>query len=244
MNKKSKILSIIMIVLLVTSVFVVYLVLISENEKIVSEPIRVACVGDSITQSGYPYDLWQMLGRNAPFIIGNYTEHPDAFSDVSAGKARYMIGNFGVGGTTVTLSSETPYMNTSAYQDALSFQPDIVIIMLGTNDAQPNLHMYNTSFVDDYTKLIASFQELGSNPKIWIALPPPIFEDQGGKMCPEYFQLTIIPMIEQMAYNANLPIIDVYSVLAGYPDYFPDGVHPNNDGINLIANIMYNAITS
>ncbi len=142
----------------------------------------------------------------------------------------------------VTLKSETPYMNTSAFQSALEFQPNIVIIMLGTNDAQPGVHQYNTSFVDDYKKLIYAFQTLASKPKIWIMLPPPIFDSQSGKTSPEYLEQNVIPHIEQAANETNLPTIDVHSVLAGYSDYFPDGIHPNNAGAKLIADEVYKAI--
>jgi acyl-CoA thioesterase-1 len=94
------------------------------------------------------------------------------------------VRNFGAGSTTVLLNSETPYMNTSVFQNALEFQPNIVIIMLGTNDAQPSLHRYNASFVGDYVKLVAAFQALSSKPKIWIVLPPPVFSNQSGKTDP------------------------------------------------------------
>jgi lysophospholipase L1-like esterase len=166
----------------------------------------------------YPLEVWTQLGSD-------YTGH-----------------NFGAGSTTVSLDSETPYMNTSAFQNALEFQPDIVIIMLGTNDAQPSLHRYNTSFVNDYVKLVAEFQRLSSEPKIWIVLPPPIFSDQGGKISPEYFKNTVIPLIEQVANETDLPLIDVYSALASYSDYFPDGVHPDIAGAKLIADEIYKAL--
>ena len=140
--------------------------------------------------------------------------------------------------------TETPYMNTSVFQSALKFQPNMVIIMLGTNDAQPNVHQYNASFVDDYMKLVSAFQALASKPKIWVALPPPIFSNQSGKLDPEYFATTIITGIKQAAKEANLPVIDVYSALANYPNYFPDGEHPNSAGAELIANEIYKTIIS
>ena len=87
-------------------------------------PIRVACVGNSITEEFYPDDLWMLLGAN------------------------YTVGNFGVGGASVSLDSEKPYMNESAFQDAKEFQPNIVIIMLGTKDACPDLHPFNATFVN------------------------------------------------------------------------------------------------
>ena len=207
-------------IILLVSVITAAFILANVNKQPASDATRVACVGDSLTQStAYPYDLWMQLG-----------------------KENYFVRNFGVGSTTVSLDSETPYMNTTAFQDALEFQPQIVIIMLGTNDAQPSLHIYNASFVDDYMKLIDAFQRLPSDPEIWIALPPPIFSDQGGKMSPEYFRNTVIPLIEQVANEADLPLIDVYSALVGYSDYFPDGVHPNIQGAKLIADEIYRAL--
>jgi|GEM_PF-1297283 lysophospholipase L1-like esterase len=191
--------------------------------------IRVACVGDSLTQSTeYPYQLMGKLGDD------------------------YDLHNFGVGGTTVALASETPYMSTNAFQSALDFNPDIVIIMLGTNDAQPSLFQYNTTFVENYTTLIRAFQKLPSNPKIWLVQPPPIFSDCGGLISPTYFEQTIIPSIKQVGSKTNVPVIDVYSLLIDYPEYFPDGIHPtqspdiigNEPAAQIIATAIYKAITA
>jgi len=223
MNKKNLgLLAIGSVILVISSGITAYFILTTGNKNLSSDLIRVVCVDDSLTQSTeYPYDLWMLLGTS------NYT-----------------LGNFGVGSTTVSLKSETPYMNTSVFQSALEFQPNIVIIMLGTNDAQPSLHQYNTSFVDDYVKLVAAFQGLSSKPQIWIVLPPPIFSNQSGKISPEYFKLTVIPCIEQVANETNLPIINVYSALTSYSNYFSDGVHPNGEGAKLIADEVYKAIIS
>ena len=218
MNKKTfRVLTIGLVILFVASGITAYFILAPKPNA-----IRVACVGDSLTQSSeYPYDLWKLLGN-----------------------ATYTLRNFGAGATTVSLDSETPYMNTSVFQEALDFQPNIVIIMLGTNDAQPSLHQYNTSFVADYVKVINAFKGLSRKPEIWVVLPPPIFSNQSGKISPEYFKTTIIPDIEQAANETNLPTIDVYSALASYPEYFPDGVHVNDAGAKLIADEVYEAITS
>jgi acyl-CoA thioesterase-1 len=245
MNKKNqRLLAIALTIVLVTSGITAYFILTAGNKKTSSELIRVACIGDSLTQSSvYTLEFWKLLGGNAPYTVGNYTIEPEDDSALDS-DARYAVGNFGAGSTTVLLNTETPYMNTSVFKDALEFQPNIVIIMLGTNDAQPNLQQYNASFVSDYTTLITAFQELTSKPKIWIVLPPPIFSNQSGKISPEYFKLTLIPDIEQAAKETNLPTIDVYSALASHSDYFPDGVHPNRDGAKLIAETIYKAIIS
>jgi lysophospholipase L1-like esterase len=230
------------VILLATSAITVYSVLTNKNEPTEAELIKVACVGDSITQgSGYPYDLWQLLGSSGQFTIADYTQAPSGSPNCNVS---YAVGNFGAGGTMVTLKSETPYMNTTTFQNALDYQPDIVIIMLGTNDAQPGVHQYNASFVDDYKALIQAFQTLASHPKIWIALPPPIFDSQGGKTSPEWLEQNVIPNIRQAANETNIPIIDVHSALAGYASDFPDGIHPNNTAAKLIADKIFNEITA
>ncbi len=218
-----------------------FLLLSTLNQQ--AKTIRVACVGDSLTQSsGYPYELWKLLGASAPYTIGNYSMIPSGNSTANNG-TRYAIGNFGAGSTTVLRNTETPYMNTSAFLDALLFHPDVVIIMLGTNDAQPNLEQFNASFVGDYLHLVASFQALEHKPKIWIVLPPPIFSNQSGKLDSVYFSSTIISDTRQVAQEADLATIDIFSILRGYPNYFPDGEHPNSTGAELIAKTVYQAIT-
>lgn len=240
---KKKILTIGLAILLVTSGLVAFLFLSNTNKKPVPKTIRVACVGDSLTQSsGYPYELWTLLGANANYTVGNYTIGPEDNNISASNGAHYAVGNFGAGSTTVLLSTETPYMNTSVFQDALDYQPNIVVIMLGTNDAQPNLEQYNASFIGDYYKLVSAFQALASKPRIWIVIPPPIFSNQSGKIDPEYFKLTIIPRIKEVAAEMDLPLIDVYGALINYPDYFPDGVHPSILGAKIIASAIYEAV--
>jgi lysophospholipase L1-like esterase len=190
------------------------------------KPIRVACVGDSLTQSTkYTHNLVNKLGVN------------------------YTVGNFGVDGTTVTLNSYSPYMETMAFQEVLDFKPEIIIIMLGTNDANCYLSQYNTVFVDDYITLIHAFQKLPNKPEIWLVLPPPIFRNSVGYVS-EYFEQTVIPGIKQAAKKTNLQVIDVYSLLLDYSEHFPDGIHPKSTTDNcgnepvtqIIVNTIYNTI--
>jgi acyl-CoA thioesterase I len=181
------------------------------------ERIRVACVGDSLTQSSeYPYDLYTLLGTQS-----------------------YDLRNFGAGSTTVLRSSETPYMNTSVYRDALGFQPDVVVIMLGTNDAQPSLHQFNQSFAADYTALIDSFLGLKSKPEVWVVLPPPIIGNQSGTIDSAYLDNTIIPLITQSANQTGVSLIDVHSAFLGRSDYYQDGLHVNSAGAEVIADKVY-----
>ena len=181
--------------------------------------IRVACVGDSITAGfEYPNDLGALLGD------------------------RYLVGNFGAGGVTVALDAPTPYMKQPAFQEAKEFQPNMVVIMLGTNDAHPEIQQYNGTFVADYLALVDKFSALSTNPKIWIVKPPQIFHNGTG-LSTEFFDANVMPKIGQVAAQANLPLIDVYSLSLNHESYFFDGVHPDGDGCKLIAQQVFAAMT-
>lgn len=189
-------------------------------EKEPEFPIRVACIGDSITEgSGYPEELSRLLGEN------------------------YTVSNFGMGGTTVSLDYEYAYMHEPAFEDAKEFQPHTVIIMLGTNDANSYVRERSSTFVDDYIRLVHAFEALASKPKVWIVKPPPIFNNGTG-LSTTYFDSEIIPYIEEVASKTNLPIIDVYSALMGHSSNFVDGVHPDEEAGKLIASVIYNSLIS
>jgi acyl-CoA thioesterase I len=182
-------------------------------------PIRIACVGDSITQiTKYTADLQAMLGSN------------------------YTVGNFGVSGSTVSLSTYKPYMNQPEFQDAENFQPDVVVIMLGTNDAHDDLQQYIGTFDDDYYSLIDSFQNLTNNPQVWIVESPPVYSNTMG-ISPNFFSDKVIPHIQNVANQEDVPIIDVYDAFGNHSDYTGDGIHPNDDGAALIAFQVYDALT-
>ena len=182
--------------------------------------IRVACVGDSITKgSKYPKDLGALLGAN------------------------YSVGNFGIGLVAVNLNAEKPYMNQTVFSNAKASLPNIIIIMLGTNDALPGYQQYLGNFNGDYKKLIGEFEALPTNPKIWLVVPPPIFNDRLGLNSTILTQ-QVIPRIRQVAGELNLPIIDLYSPLANHPEYFSDdGVHPTVEGSRIIATTIFEAVT-
>ena len=218
MNKK--ILAIGAVVMIMASYMAAFQIMNIRPMTPLDAPIRVACVGDSITQgSGYPAKLQLLLGTN------------------------YLVGNFGVAGTTVSLNSTSPYMNQTAFQKAQEFDPNYVVIMLGTNDARTDVNESSETFENDYGQLISSFQNLTSNPQVFVVDSPPMFTDNPNYN-DTYLADNVIPQIDNVANNLNLPTIDVNSAFGNHSDYFMDGVHPNPEGATLIASEVDNAIVA
>lgn len=191
-----------------------------------SAPTRVACVGDSITfghgikdreHDAYPGVLSAMLGQ------------------------KYDVRNFGVSGTTTMMGTDMPYMNEQAYKDALEFNPQIVTIKLGTNDSKPFNWKESEHFKQDLKTLIESFRALPSKPKIWLCLPVPAYGHAWG-INDSIISNGVIPFIKEVAQEENLPVIDLNTQFQGKRQYFPDTIHPNEEGEKMIAEFIFNTI--
>lgn len=177
-------------------------------------PIRVACVGDSITYGWlipdretacYPAQLQTLLG------------------------AKYEVRNFGVGGATVLASGEKPYAAHAMCQQALAFAPQIVVFQLGTNDARS--HWRPDEFVPAYLALVERFRAVNAAVTILIVLPPPatdLGEIRGDLVAEE-----ILPMVRQVASDGQGSLVELSGLQA--PQMFVDGVHPTASGAKLIA---------
>src|SRR6476660_4697791 len=132
---------------------IVLVALISISAGVASAQTKVACIGDSITAlpSSWCGDLSTKLG------------------------AGYTVSNFGVSGTNLAKNVAQPYWTSAQYTPSHTFAPNIVIIMLGTNDAIPNTWNGGKShFEKDYEELIDTYTSLGSKPKIYMIIPTPI----------------------------------------------------------------------
>lgn len=183
---------------------------------------RVACIGDSITygagiadrtNDSYPAQLQRILRQYDP---------------------AWEVANFGVSGSTLLHRGDLPYIKQSAYSSALASKPDIVIIKLGTNDSKPQNWQYKDDFVADYGNMIDAFRALPSKPEVWICKPVPAFAETF-TIRPAVIRDEILPLIEQIAAQKNVPVIDLYTALLDHGVLFPDNIHPNAEGAGVMA---------
>lgn len=190
----------------------------------VTPQIKVACIGNSITSGAkdkqdiaYPAFLGKLMGET------------------------YHVINFGVSGRTLLRNGDFPYWKEKTFQDAIDFNPDIVIIKLGTNDSKPQNWKYKDEFEKDYGDLISIFQKLPSNPKIYICKPVPAFKIRWGINDSVIVNETI-PMIEKIAKENKVELIDLYTPFRNEERVFPDGIHPDAEGAAMLAKEIYKAI--
>ena len=193
--------------------------------------IRVACVGDSVTYGFgipnrgkycYPAQLQRLLGDD------------------------YCVNNFGYSGRTASDLGDRPYRAEKLYRQALDFQPDVVVVMLGSNDSKP-FNWDPQAVRESYLALLDDFAALESHPKIYVVIPTPAFPVNGEvkyQIDGDVIDTQLAPLMLGIAAERNLPAIDLHTVFDGRSDLFSDGCHPNRDGAKLFAETVYTAISA
>ncbi len=188
---------------------------------------RVACVGNSITD-GYGIPLSGTQGY--PAVLGR----------LLGGK--YVVRNFGVAGRTMLQNGDSPYMKDEVFRWSKEFNPDIVVVKLGTNDSKPQNWKHKDEFMADAQRMIDEFKALPARPDIYLAYPV--------KAMSAAFDISdsvivngIIPMIQELARKNGLKVIDLHSASDGHSEWFiRDGIHPNEKGAAAIAEEVKKAI--
>jgi lysophospholipase L1-like esterase len=186
--------------------------------------IKVACIGNSITEGAgletpYPEALQALLGDG------------------------YEVRNYGIGGRTLLKKGDFPYWNERKYQEALDWEADIVIIKLGTNDTKPQNWKFKDEFVSDYVELVKSFKKSPSKPQVYVCYPVPVFEDKGG-INETAVKNEVLPAVKKVAKKTKVRTIDLYAPFLGKSDLTYDGIHPNDAGAALLAQLVYQALST
>ncbi len=198
-------------------------ILVSCSEK----NLRVACVGDSITEgaglakqseTSYPVMLDSMLGN------------------------KYEVLNCGRSATTLQKKGDFPYWISKEFSNIFVYKPHIIVIKLGTNDTKPQ-NWNAANFEQDYQSLLDTINTISTSPKIYLGLPVPVYKTEWG-INDSTLTNGVIPVIKKIAEKNKLPIIDLYSGLSNQKANFPDNIHPNELGAKNMATLISEKISA
>ena len=133
--------------------------------------IRVACIGDSLTEpSGVP-----ACGKSK-----KVTHYPCALSKLLG--ANFDVRPFGCSKATAHDSGEKAWVQRCKRKRAaaLAWEPHIVVVLFGTNDAMPEYKRaamepaeFPQQVTSDLLAIIGAFTNLTSAPAVLTLLPPP-----------------------------------------------------------------------
>lgn len=184
--------------------------------------IKVACIGNSITYgsgiqdrevNSYPAQLQKMMEQE------------------------WEVKNYGVSGATLLKHGDKPYWKQKAYEEAKAYNPDVVIIKLGTNDTKPQNWKFKDEYISDYNAMINEFKALPSKPFVMICYPVPAYSEHWG-IRDSIIKVDLIPMIKKISEQNHVELIDLYKPLSNHADWFPDKIHPNREGARKMAEVI------
>ncbi|WP_290712970.1 GDSL-type esterase/lipase family protein [Flavihumibacter sp. CACIAM 22H1] len=197
------------------------------STSLTAQDFRIACVGNSITygsgvanreKNSYPAQLQAMLGKG------------------------YLVQNFGLGGTTLLKKGNKPYWTSDEFRRSLESRPDLVFIKLGTNDSKAVNRPFHANLVADLTELVKTYQQLPTHPRVILLLPVPSFYADSNSIYDPVIRSSIIPAVQQVAYETGVELIDLYQLFINREDLLPDKIHPNSLGATVMAKRLYEAI--
>ncbi|MFV0470580.1 MAG: SGNH/GDSL hydrolase family protein [Paludibacteraceae bacterium] len=194
-----------------------------------TNPVKIICLGNSIT-------------NGAP-VYPPYPKELGILLDKRYGTGKYIVENYGVGGTTMSKIGNKPYWNQDAFNNAKESNPDFVIIKFGTNDSKPsNWPAAASTYTNDIAEMVSIFSELPSKPKIFLGIPTWVSEDvfniRGDMLVNE-----ITPVIRETAIALKIDTIDFYSPLKGRSELYMDGVHLKQAGAVVLAQAALDVIS-
>ena len=187
--------------------------------------VKVACTGTSAMQG-----LGSTAGHHVPDEMGR---------DLGSG---FEVKNFAMDGTTAISSISTAYVNTSQMKAAIAYNPDVVLFWFGGNDSfKATWDAHKGEFQADYTKMVRTLQALPSHPKtflvrLWVFVNTPVQQTVIDK--------EILPMIDQIGADTGSVLIDYRKAFEMHPEYFPDGMHPNDTGTLAIGKLFADSVTA
>ena len=91
--------------------------------------------------------------------------------------------------------------------------------MLGTNDTKPQNWVHHDEFYSDYKALVEIFMNLPSKPRVFICRPCPV-PGAGNYGINETNIQIEIPLLDQLAAEEKVDIIDMHAALVGKPEFF------------------------
>lgn len=194
---------------------------------VAKDAVKVACVGDSITDgfglANASLDAW-------PVLLGDMLG------------ASHIVENFGQTGKTMQKGGRESYWDTDKFEKAKAFQPDIVIIKLGTNDAKEANWTDPEKFRADLNAMIDEFVALDSKPKIYLSTCAWVRRD-AITITEDRVLNGVIPIILDTAKRRGLKVLDFHNLLKDKPELYCDDIHPNEAGALAMAQFVYKNLT-
>lgn len=170
--------------------------------------IRVAAVGDSNT-----------YGAGVLFQGRAHRSYPGRLQELLGDG--YQVLNYGVNRRTLQREGDWPYDETPHATASVDSRPDIVLIMLGSNDARGD-NWNPQRFEAELAAFVERYRTRGS--AVFLLTPPVAFENRRGVSW-RIIEDEVAPLVRRVARSLGVDLIDIFDVTQKSTTSHPDGIH-------------------
>lgn len=236
--KRSKTLIIAACILIVLIAFIVFsymywngytsLRFISPAEE---DQVKIACIGNSTT---YGYGISDWPTKNYPYILSTLLGED------------YHVANFGLSSHCVQDSADKPYRSTGVFSQSVAYDADVIILMMGANDAKAENWQGIDAFKKNYLSLLDAYLQGAQNVEVFLCTLAYTHPTSDGTVSfniqPEAVA-EISAMVRDIATEKGYHLLDINTLTTGHPEWFQeDGIHPNADGAKAMAEYIADAL--
>ena len=198
-------------------------------------PVRVACIGDSIT---WGYAMTNRVAECYPSVLQRL---------LGPG---YEVRNFGDPGAGVYEhcrrgNRPRAWRLRDEFAKALEFRPDVVVSNLGINDAEEFMKEFRPggvprgTFRDQYVALLKAFAADGRRPRfiLWSRLGP---TGKSHRLKGRPNAALMEADLAEVAVRVGAETLDMLTPLTPFvetPDFASDGIHPEGGAQRVIAEL-------
>ena len=200
---------------------------------------KIACIGDSLTarEPAYPTYLSEYISVNG-IQIGNFGRSGASLSDYT--------NNDKYGSYTEWAKEK--------YEASIAFDADLIIIMLGTNDATKivdgapkyDWDIVAPAYKSDYIELINSYKTACPNADIVLMTSPAVRAQNSLSISNDILENYTYPLQLEVAKETGVKLVDLRkhldAPLYSTSDIYDDNVHFNETGAKEIAEFVLKSI--
>ncbi|PRA80403.1 GDSL-type esterase/lipase family protein [Microbacterium sp. MYb66] len=172
------------------------------------ERIRIAAVGDSNT-----------YGAGMLFRGRTRRSYPARLEQLLGGQ--YQVLNYGVNRRTLQREGDLPYDATPFAAASIAAEADIVLIMLGSNDARDG-NWDASRFESELEAFVDRFRARGAT--VHLLTPPIAYENRLGVHW-WIIEEEVAPIVRRVAETLGVGLIDVFEITRSCTRSHPDGIH-------------------
>lgn len=211
----------------------VFLKLVQSSNK----TVKIACVGDDMAYGSGSSDVYSK----------SYPVQLQKLLDSRFGKGKFEVTNYGKSGSYVADfdradAGSLRYIFTDEYRAMRKDKPDVVIMMLGTNDVgYINDGTACEEYKNAYVELIKEIKALKSKPLVFVCTPIARYTAYSSYVAMPYLKNATV----KAANEAGAYVIDTYNITKEYYSsalYENDGFHPDDDGYKYLAQTVMGGI--